>query len=85
MTTADFGPARDALVRRSTQLNVATLAYNSLEGVVALIAGASAGSVALTGFGLDSLIEVAASLTVLWRLRADMDPARRELTERLSI
>ena len=51
MTTADVGAARDALVRRSTQLNVATLAYNSLEGVVALVAAALAGSIALTGFG----------------------------------
>lgn len=85
MTTADFGPSRDALVRRSTQLNVATLAYNSLEGVIALLAGALAGSIALTGFGLDSLIEVAASLTALWRLRADVDLQDRERTERLSL
>lgn len=85
MTTAGFGRARDALVRRSTQLNVATLAYNSREGIVALVAGALAGSIALTGFGLDSLIEVAASLTALWRLRADVDLHRRERTERLSL
>jgi divalent metal cation (Fe/Co/Zn/Cd) transporter len=85
MTAADFGPVRDALVRRSTQLNVATLAYNSLEGVIALVAGALANSIALTGFGLDSLIEVSASLTALWRLRADVDLHRRERTERLSL
>ena len=85
MTTADFGPARVGLVRRSTQLNVATLAYNSLEGILALVAGVLAGSIALTSFGLDSLIEVAASLTALWRLRADVDPARRELTEGVSL
>jgi len=85
MTTADFGPARVGLVRRSTQLNVATLAYNSLEGILALVAGVLAGSIALTSFGLDSLIEVAASLTSLLRLRADVDPARRELTERVSL
>ena len=85
MTTADLVPRRAALVRRSTQLNVATLAYNSLEGVVALVAGALAGSIALTGFGLDSVIEVAASLTALWRLRADLDADRRERVERVSL
>jgi divalent metal cation (Fe/Co/Zn/Cd) transporter len=85
MTTADLGPARDVLVRRSTRLNVATLAYNLFEGVVALIAGALAGSIALTGFGLDSLIEVAASLTALWRLHADVDVHRRERTEGLGL
>ena len=85
MTTADFVRTREALVRRSVQLNVATLAYNSLEGVVALVAGALAGSIALTGFGLDSVIEVAASLTALWRLRADLDADRRERVERVSL
>jgi len=78
-------PTRDALVRRSFRLNILTLAYNSLEGAIALIAGALAGSIALTGFGLDSLIEVGASLTALWRLRSDVDPARRERAERVSL
>jgi divalent metal cation (Fe/Co/Zn/Cd) transporter len=56
-----------------------------LEGVVALVAGALAGSIALTGFGLDSFIEVAASLTALWRLRVDVDPVRRQHAEGLSL
>ncbi|HEY2379161.1 MAG TPA: cation transporter [Gemmatimonadaceae bacterium] len=85
VTTADLSPTRNTLVRRSAQLNLATLAYNSFEGIIALIAGALAGSIALTGFGLDSLIEVAASLTALWRLRSDADPERRERAERLSL
>jgi divalent metal cation (Fe/Co/Zn/Cd) transporter len=85
VTTADFVPPREALVRRSVQLNVATLAYNSLEGIVSLVAGAHAGSIALTGFGLDSMIEVAASLTALWRLRADFELRRRERAERASL
>jgi divalent metal cation (Fe/Co/Zn/Cd) transporter len=85
VTIADLVPTREALVRRSVQLNVATLAYNSIEGIVALIAGALAGSVALTGFGLDSMIEVAASLTALWRLSADVEPRRRERAERVSV
>src|SRR5919205_2527174 len=78
-------PTREALVRRSFRLNAATLAYNSLEGVIALLAGLMSGSIALVGFGLDSLIELAASLTALWRLRADLDPARRERAERVAL
>lgn len=85
MTTLDLFPTRETLVRRSRRLNIVTLAYNSLEGVVALIAGALAGSIALTGFGLDSSIEVTASLTALWRLRADATPERRESAERVSL
>ena len=72
---------RSRLVRRGLWLNYATLAYNSVEAVVALIAGHSAGSVALFGFGIDSVIEVSASLAAQWRLRSD-DPHRRERVER---
>ena len=85
MTSLGIADTRDALVRRSFRLNVLTIAYNSLEGIVALIAGALAGSIALTGFGLDSLIELAASLTALWRLRHDVNPRQRERAERLSL
>jgi len=85
VTTFDLFPTREALVRRSVRLNVLTLAYNSLEGVIALTAGALAGSIALTGFGLDSLIEVMASLTAVWRLRADARLERREHAERVSL
>jgi divalent metal cation (Fe/Co/Zn/Cd) transporter len=73
------------LVRRGLQLSYATLAYNCLEGVIAILAGLAAGSIALVGFGADSLIEVTASLTAIWRLRSDSDPARRERSEQLSL
>jgi divalent metal cation (Fe/Co/Zn/Cd) transporter len=85
MTTLQLPDAREALVRRSFRLNVATLAYNSLEGVLAIVAGLLAGSVALVGFGLDSVVELAASLTALWRLHADLDAERRERAERVSL
>lgn len=85
MTVFGQVDARGVLVRRSYRLNVITLAYNAVEGVVALIAGAVAGSIALTGFGLDSLIELAASMTALWRLRADVRPDAREHAERVSL
>lgn len=75
---------RSELVSRSRWLNLATLAYNALEGIVAIAAGTVAGSVALVGFGIDSGIELAASAVALWRLNADADHHRRERAERLS-
>jgi len=74
---------RAQLVRRSRWLNIATLAYNTLEGIIAIVAGVAAGSVALVGFGIDSGIELAASSVALWRLDADADHSRRERAERL--
>jgi divalent metal cation (Fe/Co/Zn/Cd) transporter len=76
--------ARADLVARSRRLNLATLAYNALEGVIAIASGVAAGSVALIGFGIDSGIELTASVVALWRLSADADHARRELAERTS-
>jgi divalent metal cation (Fe/Co/Zn/Cd) transporter len=61
-----------AAARRAVRLEQATIAYNVVEGVVAVTAGLAAGSVALVGFGFDSGIEVAAASVVLWRLRADI-------------
>lgn len=75
---------RAALVTRSRWLNLATLAYNALEGVIAIGSGIAAGSVALVGFGIDSGIELAASCVALWRLDADADHERRERVERLA-
>ena len=76
--------ARPALVRRGLRLNYLTLAYNTAEAIVSLAAGLVAGSVALVGFGVDSGIEVAASVAAQWRLRADLDLARRERVERVT-
>ena len=76
---------REALVRRGLWLNYATLAYNCLEAVISLAAGIAAGSVSLVGFGIDSVIEVAASGAAQWRLRADFDHARRERVERITL
>jgi len=62
-----------------------TMAYNILEAVVALWSGAAAESVALLGFGLDSLIETAAAAFLLWRLAVEahgVDAERVEQTER---
>jgi divalent metal cation (Fe/Co/Zn/Cd) transporter len=61
-------PDRGAAVRRARFLNRLTVGWNVVEGVVALTAGVVAGSVSLVGFGLDSGIEVTASLILAWRL-----------------
>ena len=75
---------RDTMVRRGQRLSIATICCNTVEGVVAIVAGLSAGSVALVGFGIDSGIELAASGTALWRLGADAAPVRRARVERIS-
>jgi divalent metal cation (Fe/Co/Zn/Cd) transporter len=72
---------RELLVRRGLRLSYATIGYNSLEAIASLIAGLLAGSVALVGFGIDSVIEVSASLAAQWRLRSDLDESRRSRSE----
>ena len=76
---------RRALVRRGRLLSYITLSYNVLEGVASLVFGTLAGSIALVGFGIDSLIEVTSSAAALWRLRADLDHVRRARVERASL
>jgi len=73
---------RATLVRRGLRLNYLTIGYNSIEAVVSLVAGLLAGSVALVGFGIDSIIEVTASGAAQWRLRSDWNHARRAQVER---
>ena len=76
---------RADLVRRGRYLEYFTIAYNSLEGLIAVLAGLVAGSIALVGFGFDSLIEVTSGSVLLWRLHADVDEARRERVEAISL
>ena len=72
------------MVRRGLWLNYATLSYNIVEAGVSLLVGLLAGSVALVGFGFDSVIEVVASIAAQWRLRADLASERRERVEQTS-
>jgi len=73
---------REALVARGRRLEYLTIAWNTFEAVVALASGIIASSVALVGFGLDSAIETASALILLWRLQVDRDAGRREHSER---
>ncbi|MGZ4818019.1 MAG: cation transporter [Terriglobales bacterium] len=65
-------------VRLGRRLEYLTLAWNSLEAFVAIVAGVIAGSIALVGFGLDSVIECFSGGVLLWRLRAGEEGERRE-------
>ncbi|HET8669607.1 MAG TPA: cation transporter [Candidatus Saccharimonadales bacterium] len=76
---------RAKLVKRGQLLEYFTIGYNSLEGLIAIIAGLLAGSIALVGFGFDSIIEVSSGIALLWRLHADKDERRRERAERISL
>jgi divalent metal cation (Fe/Co/Zn/Cd) transporter len=76
---------RAAVVARGRRLEYFTIAYNSLEGLIAIAFGALAGSIALVGFGFDSVIEVTSGAVLLWRLRAEMDEGRRERAEARSL
>ena len=82
--TSSVAEDRANLVRRGLWLNYVTIAYNSLEAVIAIVAGLLAGSVALVGFGFDSVIEVTASGAAQWRLRADWHHERRERVEQIT-
>ena len=76
---------RHAVAQRGKRLEYFTIAWNSLEGLVAIIAGAIAGSISLIGFGIDSFIEVTSGATLLWRMSVDANQHTRERNERLSI
>ena len=76
---------RPVVVRRGRRLEYFTIAWNTLEGLVAVIAGAVAGSVSLVGFGIDSFIEVTSGSALLWRMSVDADEHRRERNERRAL
>lgn len=73
---------RRRLIRRGRGLEIATLGWNVVGVVVLVFAAIAARSVALAGFGLDSLIEIGASTVVLWEL-ADVGQKRQRQALRL--
>ena len=72
---------REAAIRRGLRLEYLTLGWNALEAAIAIISGIIAGSIALMGFGLDSIIELSSAAVLLWRLNSDVDSSRRERAE----
>ena len=73
--------ARRRLLLRGWRLAAITVVWNILEGIIAIAAGTVAGSVALLGFGLDSLVETASGVVVGWRLRQELQGGSPEKTE----
>jgi divalent metal cation (Fe/Co/Zn/Cd) transporter len=76
---------RPAIARRGKHLEYFTIAWNSLEGLVAVVAGLFSGSIALVGFGMDSFMEVTSGVVLLWRMTVDADVQTRERNEKLSL
>lgn len=79
------GVDRASLVQRGRRLEYFTEAYNSVEGLIAIVARLVAGSIALVGFGFDSIIEVTSGLTLIWRLNADVRAEQRERVEMVAL
>lgn len=69
MTSAALPARRIDLERTARLLAYATIGWNTIEAVVAVVSGIAAGSVALVGFGLDSVVEVGSAVIVAWQFR----------------
>jgi divalent metal cation (Fe/Co/Zn/Cd) transporter len=76
---------REAAARRGKNVEYFTIAWNTLEGLVAVVLGGLAGSISLVGFGVDSFIEVISGSVILWRMSVDADLSCRERNEKLSL
>jgi divalent metal cation (Fe/Co/Zn/Cd) transporter len=82
---AELSLNRPALARRGRRLEYFTIAWNSLEGLIAVAAGVIAGSVSLVGFGVDSFIEVTSGAALLWRMSVDAQEDDRERIEKVTL
>lgn len=81
--TATGTPAtRAQQLDRGLNLEYLTVGWNAVEAVVAVVAGLAAGSIALVGFGLDSIVEGTSGGVMIWRLRRERAaPGEREAIE----
>jgi divalent metal cation (Fe/Co/Zn/Cd) transporter len=62
---------RLSLVERGLRLEYLTVGWNVLEGIISIAAALAAGSIALLGFGVDSVVETVSGAVLIWRLRAE--------------
>lgn len=76
---------RVTTARLGRRLEYFTIGWNSLEAMVALVAGVVAGSISLIGFGIDSIIEVTSGAALLWRMSVDSNVQSRERNELLAL
>lgn len=74
---------RSLLERRIRLITAFTITWNILEALIALVAAQQASSVALLGFGLDSLIEVLSAAAVAWQFFAEHPQSREKTTLRV--
>ena len=74
---------RRLLGKRAQLLAGASVFYNLIEAALSIAAGVVAGSVALVGFGLDSLVEVSSGVVILWQFRHRMPETRERQALRL--
>jgi divalent metal cation (Fe/Co/Zn/Cd) transporter len=81
----DNAATRQQIALRGKRLEYFTIAWNSLEGLIAVVAGAISSSISLVGFGIDSFIEVASGSMLLWRMAVDTDVKHRGRNEKLSL
>jgi len=77
--------SRHAIALRGKRLEYFTIAWNSLEGAVAIAAGLVAGSISLISFGVDSFIEVISGAALLWRISLDAHEDQRERIEQVTL
>lgn len=90
MTTHPHGWVADPVLqrhlgRRAQWLAAASVTYNLVEGIIAVLAGLAAGSVALVGFGLDSVVEVSSGLIILWQFRSLPESRERQAQNALAV
>src|SRR3954469_3852768 len=84
--TATIAIADPRLRRWAWWLTALTIGWNSLEAVIAIASGLIAGSIALVGFGLDSVVEVGSALVIVWRLsHRSTDRQANERIERRAV
>lgn len=76
---------RHAITERGRKLEYFTIAWNSVEAFVAVVAGIIAGSVSLVGFGVDSFIEVTSGAALLRRMSVDAEEHNRERVEHMTL
>ena len=75
--------SRPALLRRALRLEYLTVGWNIIEGAIAIAAATASGSVALLGFGIDSIVESASGSVMIWRLLAERNAADEERIEQV--
>jgi len=74
------------LHKKALWLSYFTVGYNILEGIISILAGSMAGSIALIGFGLDSFVESLSGSVMIWRFRkfGKMSEEEEEKVERMA-